>query len=164
MRTLGTDRRSTSVIRPMWARGSASRPSSRSLSKDGLSPRCRPDRTPPRLARRVPSAHDRAPDRYPADRSRCAAVQRHPGAARGRERVPGLLLGPFRRRSDAVRERPVHDHRGHGRRQDRAASLLGRLGAGGRGLGRLRVLRAARRGRDVHAAAVAPAGRSRACG
>ena len=48
--------------------------------------------------------------------------------------------------------------------QDRPASVLGRLGAGGRRLGRLRVLRAARPGRHVHAAAVAAAGRPRACG
>ena len=73
----------------------------------------------------------------------------------------GLLLGPLRRRADAVRDRPVHDDRGHGRRPDRPAAVLGRLAAGGRRHRRLRVLRPARPGRHVHAAAVAAAGRPR---
>ena len=79
-------------------------------------------------------------------------------------RFAGLLLGPLRRRADAIRGRPVHDHRRDGRRSDRPASVFGRVGAGGGRLGRLRVLRPPGPGRHVHAAAVAPAGRTRACG
>ena len=47
-----------------------------------------------------------------------------------RDGVARLLLGPVRRRADAVRARPVHDDRGHGRRQDRPAAVLGRVAAG----------------------------------
>ena len=45
-------------------------------------------------------------------------------AARGRDGVARLFLGPLRRRADAVRARPVHDDRGHGRR---ARSSSGRI-------------------------------------
>ena len=67
---------------------------------------------------RRPPAHDRSrrrrrPRRHPA---RGAAVQRAPRPARGRDRIPGLLLGQVRRRADPVRGRAVHDHRRHGRR------------------------------------------------
>ena len=87
--------------------------------------------------------------------SRGGAIQRQPRPARGRVRVARLLLGPVRRRADSVRARPVHDDRRRGRRQDGPAPLFGRLAAGQRRHGGLRVLRQAGRGRHVHAAAVA---------
>ena len=109
-------------------------------------------------------AHDRPPGRHPRHRRRGPAVQRHPRPARGHERIAGLLLGPVRWRADAVRGRPVHDDRGHGRGQDRPAALFGRVTAGRRRLGRLRVLRPPGQGRHVHAAAVADADRPARCG
>ena len=54
---------------------------------------------------------------------------------------------------------PVHDDRRVRRRQDRAAAVLGRLGAARGRRHRLRVLPAARPGRHVHADPVGPAGR-----
>ena len=51
----------------------------------------------------------------------------------------------LRRRADAVRARPVHDHRRVRRRQDRPAAVLRRLGAARRRRRRLRVLPPARR-------------------
>ena len=50
------------------------------------------------------------------------------------------------------------------RRQDRPAAVLGRLAAGVAGDGRLRVLRPARPGRHVHAAAVATCRSATGCG
>ena len=110
--------------------------------------------------RPVPSRrHDRSCRRSARHRRGVARLQREPRPARRRDRVARLLLGPLRRRADAVRARPVHDDRRDGRRQDRAAAVLRGVAAGQRRHGRLRVLRPARPGRDVHAAAVADAGR-----
>ena len=109
-------------------------------------------------------APDRRPDLGPADRARRPDLQREPRQARRRDGVAGLLLGPLRRRADAVRGRAVHDDRGDGRREDRPAAVLGRVAARGRRHRGLRVLRPPRPGRDVHAAAVRPPGRATGCG
>ena len=74
--------------------------------------------------RPVPSRrHDRSCRRSARHRRRVARLQRQPRPARGRDRVARLLLGPLRRRADAVRARPVHDDRRDGRR---ARSCSGR--------------------------------------
>ena len=113
-------------------------------------------------------AADRAPP--PARRSRCRAGTPPGIIATDDERYNATLIQRvdqheslayfwvrFDEEPTPVRARAVHDDRRVRRRQDRAAALLGRVGAGRRGRHGLRVLPAARRRRDVHADPVGPA-------
>ena len=73
---------------------------------------------------RVPSGDDRSRRRPARHRRRGPAVQRPPDPPDRRDRLAGLLLRPLRRRAHPVRARPVHDHRGHGRRQARSSGPI----------------------------------------